>query len=121
MSIAVIIFSCVVDLLLIAVALRLAKKCTTLERESKAARALVDLIDELRAPEGWMVSLYCDNPDFNNGPNVIVDVYGEWWDADDRWHWVERRFSGDTVYGCLVAAKTERDRQSQRHTASALV
>ena len=62
------------------------------------------LINELREPEGWMLNLYCDNPDFDNGPNVTIDLFGDWPEG-----WVERKFTGTLLLECLANAKHERD------------
>lgn len=56
------------------------------------------LIEKLRADEGSTVEIACDNPDFNDRPNSLISVCGFWTE------WQERKFTGDTVHACLVAA-----------------
>ncbi|PDT77253.1 hypothetical protein [Bradyrhizobium sp. C9] len=56
------------------------------------------LVEALRADEGYSVTLICDNPDFNMGPNSAVEVCGDFTD------WSERRFEGDNLTGALMAA-----------------
>ncbi len=56
------------------------------------------LIDKLRESEGASVTILCDNPDFNGQPNCAIEVYAEWTG------WRCERFTGDTVFACLVAA-----------------
>lgn len=68
-----------------------------IERLRERAKVL-DLIDQLREPEGDSVSLVCDNPDFNGLPNCCVIVNGGWTGYYD----VE--FRCDTLVACLEAA-----------------
>lgn len=69
-------------------------------------------INELRAHEGWSVTLICDNPDFDNGPNHAIEVFGEWYFKDCNLHtkglvmppelvvWGNRTFRGDLLLEC---------------------
>lgn len=66
------------------------------------------LINELREREGWTLEICCDNPDFNNGPNCILDVEGEWLNLKkipSELQWRVRRFEGDSLLKCLQQAK----------------
>lgn len=76
-------------------------------RDDEAAQTW-RLIDELRKLEGWTVEIICDNPDFNEQPNSVVVVFGEWGEA-----WTTRSFSGNNVLECLQEAVRTRDRQWQ--------
>lgn len=70
------------------------------------AEEIVQLIDELRAPEGASVLILCHNPDFNGQKNEAVVVQSP---ATD---WKEKRFDGDTLVEALqAAAKFTRDRR----------
>jgi len=74
------------------------------QREDGAEfRRLVALINELRAGEGWSVTLMNDNPDFG-GPNCAIEVCGDWT------NWCTRRFSGHTLEAALRAAVSEKRR-----------
>jgi hypothetical protein len=90
---------------------------TVLAAKLEARTHVLDLIDDLRQREGWMVELVCDNPDFNNGPNNIVDVFGEWRNLNGDWEWTTRRFKGESMGECLSAARAERDAQYARINA----
>ncbi|WP_050400452.1 hypothetical protein [Bradyrhizobium embrapense] len=56
------------------------------------------LVEALRADEAHSVTLFCDNPDFNMGPDSAVEVCGDYTD------WSERRFEGDNLTAALMAA-----------------
>ncbi|MCP1852880.1 MULTISPECIES: hypothetical protein [unclassified Bradyrhizobium] len=56
------------------------------------------LVEALRADEAHSVTLFCDNPDFNMGPDSAVEVCGDFTD------WKERRFEGDNLTAALMAA-----------------
>ncbi|WP_027578417.1 hypothetical protein [Bradyrhizobium sp. Ai1a-2] len=56
------------------------------------------LIEALRAEEGHSVTLVCDNPDFNLGPNNAIEACG------DYTGWVDRRFEGETLAAALLSA-----------------
>lgn len=56
-----------------------------------------DMIERLRADEGNMVMILCDNPNFE-GPNSALVCCGEWT------NWLDQRFTGDTVRAALKAA-----------------
>lgn len=60
------------------------------------------LIEQLRAPEGAEVALFCDNPDFNMAPNCAIEI------TDDWTGWDPQRFTGDTLLDCLRAAAAAR-------------
>lgn len=71
-----------------------------------------NLVEALRAPEGHIVTLICDNPDFNGQPNSAVECRGDWTDWDDQ------RFTGDTILDALQAAHAammakERDQEQK--------
>jgi hypothetical protein len=59
---------------------------------------IVRLINILRADEGDSVTLFCDNPDFNMGPNSAVECNGHWTD------WWDVRFEADTFLDALSEA-----------------
>jgi len=67
----------------------------------------VDLVNSLRGPEGNSVTILSDNADFH-GPNVAVDVCGEWTD------WQERRFEGDNLLACLREAEATMLKKNER-------
>lgn len=69
---------------------------------SAVADAIVGAIDVLRAGEGDVVEIHCDNPDFNGLPNCAISVTAYWTD------WLPRHFRADTVLACLQAAIAER-------------
>lgn len=56
------------------------------------------LVEALRAEEGHSVTLICDNPDFNMGPNNQVECCGDY----TGWH--EVHFAGDTLTAALLSA-----------------
>ena len=68
------------------------------EKDAKYALEILELIDELRDGEGDSVTIYCDNPDFNNLPNNQIEVFGEW----TNWH--SQHVHGDTLKECLENA-----------------
>lgn len=71
--------------------------------------AIVQAIDALRENEGAMVTICCDNPDYNGLPNCAIDVCDGWTD------WEEESFRADTVLDCLQLAlksRTERVKRS---------
>lgn len=78
---------------------------------AKYAVALVQALDELRSVEGWTVSICCDNPDFE-GPNCVIDVFGDWVVPGTGWRWNERRFEGESLLSCLEQAVKERNAQT---------
>lgn len=87
----------------------------------------MNLIDELREREGWMLEICGDNPDFDNGPNCILNVFGDWvyeqtlktpLDLGICRGWRNRRFDGDSLFDCLRAAKEARDQEDALNLAS---
>ena len=71
---------------------------TSLQKRLEAAEAIVNPLNELRAPEGNTVLFVCDNPDFNDNPDAIIEVNGE-------------RFGGKNIAECLQKAVTEHRQQ----------
>ena len=69
-----------------------------IQRPTGDAEALVATINYLRADEGDVVTLVCDNPDFNGQPNNAVDCCGGWTD------WKDLRFTGDSLFAAVSAA-----------------
>ena len=69
------------------------------------AVAIVEALNTLRRNEGASVCLNCDNPDFNDLPNVIIEVCDEWTG------WQPQRFGGDSLVAALRKALQARERE----------
>ena len=81
----------------------------------KNAEEIVQLIEELRAPEGASVLILCQNPDFNGQKNEAVVIQAP---ATD---WKEERFDGDTLVEALRnAASALSKRPMKTHVANPL-
>jgi hypothetical protein len=62
------------------------------------------LINAIREREGWCIEIIGDNPDFDMGPNCIIEVFGEWKTSTGAWSWCEQRFEGESLLKCLTDA-----------------
>lgn len=66
--------------------------------ELRQKAEILDLINQLREPEGSMVMLICPNPDFNGLPNENIEVSNDWTGYEPK------KFSGNTLLEALRAA-----------------
>lgn len=74
--------------------------CRQAADEIERLRAVVEPLNNLRAEEGAVVTLYCDNPD-SEGPGCRVGVYAAW---GDKPYWSQQTFEGDNLADALWLA-----------------
>lgn len=63
------------------------------------------IVEQLRAPEGAEVALFCDNPEpiAGTSPNNAIEI------CDDWTGWKRRRFEGDSILDALRGATAAHD------------
>jgi len=67
-----------------------------------ALEAIVNPLSSLREPEGASVTFFCDNPEFDDNPDCVIEVCDDWTD------WKYRRFGGTSLTDALRQAEKAR-------------
>jgi len=71
---------------------------------------IVAMINELREHEASVVIICCENPDFNGGPDNVIDCEGYWTG------WQTKRYGGATLDEALASAIADYRRVKDGHT-----
>jgi hypothetical protein len=79
------------------------KQIRCLDEQLAPLKEFVQLLQQLRAEEDSCVTIFSDNPDFNDQPNCLIEVYASWT------NWQEMPFRADTVLECLRLAARAKD------------
>lgn len=80
-------------------------------RHSRESIKTVDCIEFLREEEGDSVTINSPNPDFDGGPDHVVECSGDWSD------WDIRRFGGNSLLEALELACAEKVKRLKENSS----